>query len=38
MKVIELDIGLIKPYENNAKMHPDSQIDNVATSIKKYGW
>lgn len=38
MKVIELEIGLIKPYENNAKMHPDSQIDNVATSIKKYGW
>lgn len=38
MKVIELEIGLIKPYENNAKMHPDSQINNVAKSIEKYGW
>lgn len=38
MKVVELKLGLLKPYENNAKVHPDSQIKNVANSIKKYGW
>lgn len=28
----------IIPYENNAKKHPDDQIDHIANSIKRFGW
>ena len=26
------------PYENNAKIHDEKQIKNIANSIKRYGW
>jgi ParB-like chromosome segregation protein Spo0J len=32
-----IDIGTIKPYEKNAKLHPQSQIEQIKTSIKDYG-
>lgn len=38
MKIFELEIEKIKPYQQNAKIHTDTQIENVAMSIKKYGW
>lgn len=38
MKIFELEIEKIKPYENNAKVHDNKQINNVAESIKKYGF
>lgn len=38
MKIIEVDIGLLKPYENNAKLHDDVQVSNVAESIRQFGW
>ena len=28
----------IKPYEKNAKKHPDSQLKQIALSLKEYGW
>jgi site-specific DNA-methyltransferase (adenine-specific) len=28
----------IKPYELNAKVHPQSQVDDIATSIELYGF
>jgi ParB-like chromosome segregation protein Spo0J len=31
-------IGLIKPYEKNAKKHPAKQIKQVAESIKEFGF
>lgn len=38
LKIEYVDIKGIKPYKNNAKKHPDSQVDNVAESIKTLGW
>ena len=28
----------IKPFEKNAKKHPDSQLKQIAQSIKAFGW
>lgn len=33
-----MDIGLIKPYEKNAKKHPKKQVEQIATSIKEFGF
>lgn len=33
-----MDISLIKPYEKNAKKHPQKQIQQVANSIKEFGF
>jgi len=33
-----MDITLIKPYEKNAKKHPKKQIEQVAASIKEFGF
>ena len=33
-----VDIDNLKPYKNNAKKHPQEQVDNIAKSIKDYGW
>ena len=38
MSVEYVPIGNIKPYENNAKKHPDDQIEQIAASIKEFGW
>ncbi len=32
------DVSTIVEYGDNAKEHPDSQIDKLATSIQKFGW
>ena len=32
------DIGTVKPYPKNAKKHDETQIANVAESIKQFGW
>lgn len=37
-KVEWVDIKKIKPYQNNAKKHDNTQIANVAESIKQFGW
>lgn len=28
----------IKPYEKNAKQHPDKQVELIAKSIQRFGW
>ena len=38
MNVKNINIKDIRPYKNNAKKHDETQIDNVAESIKQYGF
>ncbi len=38
MKVSNIKIGKIKPYDKNAKLHPKDQIKKVANSIKEFGF
>lgn len=38
MKITEIEITKLKPYNKNAKDHPQTQIDNVAQSIKEFGF
>jgi site-specific DNA-methyltransferase (adenine-specific) len=33
-----MNIDLIKPYARNAKKHPKKQIDQIANSIKEFGF
>lgn len=37
-EVQEVSLGLIKPYENNAKIHGDYQIQKLKDSIKEFGF
>ena len=37
MNVKNINIKDIRPYKNNAKKHDETQINNVAESIKQYG-
>ena len=38
LKTVEVRLSEIKPYKNNAKKHDKCQIENVAESIKQFGW
>lgn len=38
MEIKQFKITDIKPYEKNAKLHDKKQINNVAESIKQFGW
>jgi site-specific DNA-methyltransferase (adenine-specific) len=38
MQIIQKKLSDIVPYANNTKKHDETQIKNVAESIKKYGW
>lgn len=38
MEIINRQIDELVPYEHNAKEHPETQIANVANSIKRFGW
>ena len=33
-----IDPAEVKPYERNAKIHTDKQIENIANSIRRFGW
>lgn len=37
MKIERVKLSSIRPYENNAKKHPQSQIDQIAASILEFG-
>ena len=37
LKIEYVDINSIKPYKNNAKLHPKEQIEQIKTSIKQFG-
>ena len=38
MKINQIKIQDIKPYEKNAKKHTRKQIEQVANSIKRFGF
>lgn len=38
MKIIKVNIDDIKVYENNAKEHPEWQIEKIKNSIKEFGF
>lgn len=38
MKIVQKNISDLKPYKKNAKMHDERQIENVANSIRRFGW
>lgn len=33
-----IDINELKPYENNARLHPKEQIDKIVNSIQEFGF
>lgn len=33
-----VDIGSVKPYEKNAKKHPQDQVAHIAASLRRFGW
>ena len=37
LKIEYVDINSIKPYENNAKLHPPEQIEQIKKSIEQFG-
>lgn len=37
LKIEYVDIDTIKPYKNNAKKHPQEQIDQIKKSIQEFG-
>lgn len=37
MKLEKISIDEIKPYENNAKLHPPEQIEQIKKSISEFG-
>ena len=37
LKVEYVDIDTIKPYKNNAKLHPKEQIEQIKKSIEQFG-
>lgn len=38
LKIEYVDINSIKPYENNAKLHPQYQIEQIKSSIEQIGF
>ena len=38
MNIKQVKVADIKPYKKNAKKHDKTQIDNVAESIKQFGF
>ena len=37
MKIERMNLADIRPYENNAKKHPQHQVDQIAASIQEFG-
>lgn len=37
LEIEYVDINSIKPYENNAKLHPPEQIEQIKKSIEQFG-
>ena len=38
MKIEKIKVNDLIPYENNAKLHPQEQIDQIIASIKECGF
>ena len=37
MKVVEMKLSQLTPYENNVKEHPPEQVEQIKQSILQYG-
>ena len=37
LKIETIPIGELNPYENNAKLHPQEQIDQIVRSMREFG-
>lgn len=37
MEIVKISINELKPYQNNVKKHPREQIEQIKSSIKKFG-
>ena len=37
LKVEYLDTEMLKPYEGNAKEHPEEQVEQIIKSIEEFG-
>ena len=37
-RVQEVSVDLLKPYENNAKIHSEEQVQKIADSIEEFGF
>lgn len=37
MEIVKIKINDLKPYEKNAKLHPEEQIEQIKKSIKQFG-
>ena len=38
VKLQEVAIDLLRPYERNAKMHPEEQVERIKMSIEEFGF
>lgn len=38
MQIVYKDINELKLYKNNAKKHPQNQIDKIKESIEEFGF
>ena len=38
MKIVERPISSLRPYDGNARIHPDDQIELIERSIREFGW
>ena len=38
MEIVYKNINELKPYKNNAKKHPQNQIDKIKKSIEEFGF
>lgn len=38
MNIVQKNISDLRPYDKNAKLHDERQIENVANSIRRFGW
>lgn len=38
MKIIYMPVDKLTPYEKNAKLHPDDQVEHIANSIREFGF
>jgi ParB/Sulfiredoxin domain len=38
LQIARRPIGVLRPYERNARKHPPEQIAQIAASIREWGW
>lgn len=38
MEIVNLKLKDLKPYEQNTKKHPKEQVEDIAESIRQFGW